>query len=173
SLLPILVLLLVRVLVVILDVVVFRFLVVVIVIVVFVVRRDVEFDRRETDDLEVRAAFGTTDLVALVDVEFVDFNFGIALGTGGHNALRSLKIPLHQTIASIADSSMASTSVAIKTVLIADDNPLVRERFRAAVEQSGHKAIAVKSTTELLTRLRANRPSVDLVVLDLQLPRSP
>src|SRR6185436_11481827 len=104
----------------------FRFLVVV--IVVFVVfGRDVELDRRETDDLEVGAAFGTTDLVALVDVKFVDFDFGITLGTSGHNALRSLKIPLHGTIASIADSSMASTSVAIKTVLIADDNPLVRD----------------------------------------------
>jgi len=68
---------------------------------------------------------------------------------------------------------MASTSVAIKTVLIADDNPLVRDRFRAAVEQSGHKAIAVKSTTDLLTRLRADRHGVDLIVLDLQLPRSP
>src|SRR6185503_18673747 len=79
----------------------------------------------------------------------------------------------HGTIASIADSWMASTSVAVKTVLIADDNPLVRDRFRAAVEQSGHKAIAVKSTTDLLTRLRADRHGVDLIVLDLQLPRSP
>ena len=68
---------------------------------------------------------------------------------------------------------MASTSVAIKTVLIADDNPLVRDRFRAAVEQSGHKAIAVTSTTDLLTRLRSDRHGVDLIVLDLQLPRSP
>jgi uncharacterized protein (TIGR02266 family) len=69
---------------------------------------------------------------------------------------------------------MASTSVAIKTVLIADDNPLVRDRFRAAVEQSGHKAIAVKSGTDLLTRLRADRHhGIDLIVLDLQLPRSP
>src|SRR6185436_1355384 len=166
SLLPIFVLLLVGVLDVVFDVVVFRFLVVVVIVVFVVFRRDVELDRRETDNLEVRAAFGTTDLVALVDVKFVDFDFGIALGTGGHNALRSLKIPLHGTIASIADSSMASTSVAIKTVLIADDNPLVRDRFRAAVEQSGHKAIAVKSTTDLLTRLRADRHhGIDLIVL--------
>jgi uncharacterized protein (TIGR02266 family) len=68
---------------------------------------------------------------------------------------------------------MASTLAAIKTVLIADDDPVVRDRFRAAIEQSGHKAIAVKSATDLLTRVRADRHGVDLIVLDLQLPRSP
>jgi uncharacterized protein (TIGR02266 family) len=68
---------------------------------------------------------------------------------------------------------MASTSVAIKTVLIAEHDIAVRDRFRAAVEQSGHKTIAVKSATELLTRARTGRPAVDLIMLDLQLPRSP
>jgi uncharacterized protein (TIGR02266 family) len=67
---------------------------------------------------------------------------------------------------------MASISVASKTVLIADDNPAVRDRFRAAVEQSGHRAIAVQSAADLLTRMRATR-GVDLIVLDLRLPRSP
>ena len=68
---------------------------------------------------------------------------------------------------------MASTSVAVKTVLIADNDPMVRDRFRAAIEQSGHKAIAVRSAAELLTRVRADRRGVDLILLDLQLPRSP
>jgi uncharacterized protein (TIGR02266 family) len=68
---------------------------------------------------------------------------------------------------------MASTLAAIKTVLIADDDPVVRDRFCAAVEQSGHRAIAVTSATDLLTRVRADRHGVDLIVLDLQLPRSP
>lgn len=68
---------------------------------------------------------------------------------------------------------MASTSVEAKTVLIADDDAVVRDRFRAAVERSGHKVIAVKSGAELLARVRAGRDALDLIVLDLQLPPTP
>jgi len=66
---------------------------------------------------------------------------------------------------------MASTSVATKTVLIADDTAFVRDRFRAAVEQAGHKSILVSSGSELLARVRAE-PAIDLIVLDLQLPQA-
>ena len=67
---------------------------------------------------------------------------------------------------------MAGTSVAVKTVLIADDDPLVRDRFRAAIEQSGHRAIAAASAADVIAHLRSKRAGVDLLVLDLQLPRS-
>src|SRR5262245_52031442 len=68
---------------------------------------------------------------------------------------------------------MASTSVESKTVLIADDNAVVRDRFRAAVEQSGHKAIEARTAGDLLARVRASRGALDLIVLDLQLPHHP
>jgi uncharacterized protein (TIGR02266 family) len=68
---------------------------------------------------------------------------------------------------------MASTSVSTKTVVIADDTAFVRDRFRAAVETAGHKAIAVKSAAELLARVRADLDAIDLVVLDLRLPHAP
>src|SRR5919201_3850713 len=68
---------------------------------------------------------------------------------------------------------MASTSVAAKTVIIADDTAFVRDRFRAALENAGHKAIAVKSAAELLARVRADLRHVDLLVLDLRLPHAP
>jgi CheY-like chemotaxis protein len=68
---------------------------------------------------------------------------------------------------------MASTSVTAKTVIVADDTAFVRDRFRAALEQAGHKAIAVKSAAELLARIRADLPELDLIVLDLRLPHSP
>jgi uncharacterized protein (TIGR02266 family) len=68
---------------------------------------------------------------------------------------------------------MASTLAAVKTVLIAQHDPVVRDRFRAAVEQSGHTAIGVRSAVELLARVRADRDDVDLIVLDLRLPQSP
>ena len=68
---------------------------------------------------------------------------------------------------------MPSTLLASKTVLIADDTAFVRDRFRAAIEQSGHKAVAVKTAAELLARVRADRDALDLMVLDLQLPVMP
>src|SRR5471032_54423 len=65
---------------------------------------------------------------------------------------------------------MASTSVSAKTVVIADDTAFVRDRFRTALENAGHKAVAVKSAAELLARVRAD---IELIVLDLRLPHAP
>src|SRR6202049_4614224 len=68
---------------------------------------------------------------------------------------------------------MATTSVTTKTVVIADDTAFVRDRFRTAIENAGHKAIAVKSAAELLARIRADLTQIDLIVLDLRLPYAP
>ena len=68
---------------------------------------------------------------------------------------------------------MASTSVTTKTVVVADDTAFVRDRFRSAVENAGHKAIVVKSAAELLARVRADLDHIDLLVLDLRLPHAP
>ena len=67
----------------------------------------------------------------------------------------------------------ANASIAMKTVLIADDTAFVRDRFRAAVEGAGHKAIAVKSAAELVARVRTDADHLDLIVLDLRLPHAP
>src|SRR5260221_6086726 len=68
---------------------------------------------------------------------------------------------------------MASTSVSTKTVVVADDTAFVRDRFRTAIEQAGHKAIVVKSAVELLARVRADLEIIDLVIVDLRLPNAP
>ena len=68
---------------------------------------------------------------------------------------------------------MADTSVTTKTIVVADDTAFVRDRFRSAVENAGHKAIAVKSAAELLARVRADLAKIDLIVLDLRLPHQP
>jgi uncharacterized protein (TIGR02266 family) len=68
---------------------------------------------------------------------------------------------------------MASTSVDTKTVVIADDTAFVRDRFRAALEHAGHKAIIVRSAAELLARVRADLDHIDLIVVDLRLPHAP
>src|SRR5262252_112552 len=68
---------------------------------------------------------------------------------------------------------MTSTSVDTKTVIVADDTAFVRDRFRAAIENAGHKVILVKSAAELLARVRADLEQIDLIVVDLRLPHAP
>src|SRR4030088_712885 len=68
---------------------------------------------------------------------------------------------------------MASTSVDTKTVVVADDTAFVRDRFRTAIENAGHKAIVVKSAAELLPGGRAHLDRIDLIVVDLRLPHAP
>ena len=57
-----------------------------------------------------------------------------------------------------------------KTVLVADDTAFVRDRFRAAIETAGHRAITVNSAAELLARIRSELKRLDLLVIDLRLP---
>src|SRR5438552_13290735 len=64
---------------------------------------------------------------------------------------------------------MAATLVSAKTVVVADDTAFVRDRFQTALEHAGHKAIPIKSASELLAGIRAHLPNIDLVVLDLRL----
>jgi uncharacterized protein (TIGR02266 family) len=68
---------------------------------------------------------------------------------------------------------MATTTVSTKTVVIADDTAFVRDRFRIAVENAGHRAIALKTSAELLARVRNDVQQIDLVMLDLWLPPHP
>jgi uncharacterized protein (TIGR02266 family) len=65
---------------------------------------------------------------------------------------------------------MAGASISAKTVVVADDMASVRDRFQAALETAGHNAIPISSAAALLTRLREDRPQIDLIVLDLRLP---
>src|SRR5678815_1080471 len=64
----------------------------------------------------------------------------------------------------------ATTMVAVKTVLIADDTAFVRDRFRTALEGAGHRAVTVRPGQELLSTVRSPPQRIDLVVLDLRLP---
>jgi uncharacterized protein (TIGR02266 family) len=66
----------------------------------------------------------------------------------------------------------ATTLLAVKSVLVADDTAFVRDRFRSALESAGHHVSTVGSATELLALVRESGSQVDLVVLDLRLPQS-
>src|SRR4030095_10909751 len=65
----------------------------------------------------------------------------------------------------------ASTGLAGRTVLVADDTAFVRDRFKAAIESGGHSAVMAQSGQELLAQVRANAARIDLIVLDLRLPQ--
>jgi uncharacterized protein (TIGR02266 family) len=65
----------------------------------------------------------------------------------------------------------ASSSVAAKTVLVADDTAFVRDRFKLAIESAGHKAVTVKNGPELLGCVRSAKAEIDLIVMDLRLPQ--
>ncbi|MDP2052056.1 MAG: TIGR02266 family protein [Acidobacteriota bacterium] len=59
-----------------------------------------------------------------------------------------------------------------KTVLVAADTPFVRDRFKAALAASGHRAVVVKSVAQLLARVHADLDELDLMVLDLRMPHA-
>jgi uncharacterized protein (TIGR02266 family) len=64
----------------------------------------------------------------------------------------------------------ASTLVAVKTVIVADDTAFVRDRFKGALETAGHRAVPAGTGPEVLAALRQSH--VDLIVLDLRLPQA-
>jgi uncharacterized protein (TIGR02266 family) len=65
---------------------------------------------------------------------------------------------------------MTPAIVDVKTVIVADDTAFVRDRFKAALDNAGHRALTVGTGPELLATLRQERDAVDLIVLDLRLP---
>jgi uncharacterized protein (TIGR02266 family) len=67
---------------------------------------------------------------------------------------------------------MTASTSARKTVLVAADTPFVRDRFLAALDAAGHRAVIVKSVAQLLAHVRADIADLDLIVLDLRMPHS-
>src|SRR5918995_2870527 len=67
---------------------------------------------------------------------------------------------------------MTSPSTVRKTVLVAADTPFVRDRFLAALDAAGHRAMIVKSVAQLFAHVRADLAELDLIVLDLRMPHA-
>ena len=67
---------------------------------------------------------------------------------------------------------MTSASATRKTVLVAADTPFVRDRFLAALDAAGHRALVVKSVAQLLAHVRADLADLDLIALDLRMPHA-
>ncbi|HVC19953.1 MAG TPA: PilZ domain-containing protein [Vicinamibacterales bacterium] len=58
-----------------------------------------------------------------------------------------------------------------RTVLVAGHDGSVRDRFVAALDGAGHRAVAVATGDALLAHLAPGAAPVDLLLLDLRLPR--
>lgn len=62
----------------------------------------------------------------------------------------------------------AGTKISVLRILIADDDPGVRELLREMVEGLGYEAVTVPDGMAALNAIAAERP--DLILMDLQLP---
>ncbi len=69
-------------------------------------------------------------------------------------------------------NAVPATGTGGKTVIIADDTAFVRDRFRAALQNAGHRPLVVHSAAELLARVRADLATIDLLVVNLRLPHA-
>lgn len=67
---------------------------------------------------------------------------------------------------------MPTSAGTTKIILVAADAPFVRERFKAALEQAGHRVVPIASAGELLARVRFDDTDVDLLIVDLHLSNS-
>ena len=57
-------------------------------------------------------------------------------------------------------------------MLVSNDTPSVRDRFKSALDAAGHRAMVVKSVAQLLAHVRADFDELDLIVLDLRMPHA-
>ncbi len=67
---------------------------------------------------------------------------------------------------------MMAETATTKTVVVADDTAFVRDRFKAALEAAGHRAVTVRSAAELIGQIRSTSGTIDLVIVDLRLPQA-
>ncbi len=67
---------------------------------------------------------------------------------------------------------MTPTILQRKTVLVAANTQFVRDRFKAALDAAGHRAVVVKSVAQLLAQVHADLNELDLIVLDLRMPHA-
>jgi len=67
---------------------------------------------------------------------------------------------------------MTSTTSIRKTVAVATDTSFVRDRFKAALDAAGHRAMMMKSVAQLLATVHADFDDLHLIVLDLRMQHS-
>lgn len=59
----------------------------------------------------------------------------------------------------------------VRTVLVVDDEPMIRDLARAVLETSGYRVLEAHDGEHAVEVFRENKSDIDLVVLDLTMPR--
>lgn len=105
---------------------------------------------------------------------------GIVRGHGGAIRVYSEKgkgssfkiiFPLGKTAESGEEKVVKRTDLSNKTVLIVDDEAMIRDVAKGIIEVLGGKAITAKDGVEGIDIFKENRDKIDFVLLDLTMPK--
>ncbi len=70
-----------------------------------------------------------------------------------------------------ADATPMPADGRVRTVLVVDDEPMIRDLARAVLETSGYRVLEAHDGEHAVEVFRDHRADIDLVVLDLTMPR--
>lgn len=105
--------------------------------------------------------------------------YGIITNHGGHIIVDSHKgkgsvftvyLPVYQGTAKGADGPVVETLTGTETVLVVDDEPIVRQMVTEVLKGSGYTVVAAESGMEAVHYFDELRGRVDLVLLDMIMP---
>lgn len=106
--------------------------------------------------------------------------YGIVKGHGGYIEVESQKgqgstfkvyLPASTKAAQTATKPKAPISKAIETVLLVDDEEVVREGGERILKALGYKVLVAQGGPEAIEIFKKDHPSIDLVLLDTIMPQ--
>ena len=70
----------------------------------------------------------------------------------------------------MSESSVVNPTSRRQTILVVDDEPLLRELLRRWFDAAGYDVVEAESATQAIQALEGRRPHIDLMVTDLRMP---
>ncbi|MRR57781.1 MAG: response regulator [Deltaproteobacteria bacterium] len=107
--------------------------------------------------------------------------YGIIMQHGGHINVSSepgrgtsftIYLPAHEGfLAEVANSEADSVSGGIETILLAEDDDIIRGLYKKLLEKKGYKVITAGDGEDAVNKFQEHRAHVKLVILDMVLPK--
>ncbi len=91
----------------------------------------------------------------------------------GKGTLFKIYIPLSdskEVVVEKEDDSLINIPKGSGTILVADDDPFVREVIKAILTEFGYKVILAVNGIDVINKFRDNKDEVDLVLMDIVMP---